>query len=198
MSCIVYTKHIVRNVFSVIEQTDSSIKFTTTDKRFISECGGHRFQRIPPTEKNGRVHTSTVTVACIEQQEQYNSFNESKIIVEYYRSSGPGGQNKNKVETACRLKYDNIIVTCSDERSKLQNYNKALVELKRRVAEHDKNTHHRKVNEVRKSQVGCGQRGDKIRTYREQDNIIIDHKSGNKFNFLKLSNKNLLDLIYGN
>lgn len=94
------------------------------------------------------------------------------------------------------MKYDNIIVTCCDERSKLQNYNKALIELKRRVLAHDKNTNHRKLNEQRQIQIGCGQRGDKIRTYREKDNIIIDHKSGIKYNYLKLSSKSLLDLIY--
>jgi peptide chain release factor 1 len=138
---------------------------------------------VPPTERNGRVHTSTVTVACLNSSSPKKSFDDKLVEVEYYKSGGPGGQNKNKVETACRLKYGEIIVTNSDERSKRKNYERALYELRRRVSETLKNEAHSQTNDVRKTQIGSGQRGDKIRTYREKDNVVICHKTGQKFNY---------------
>lgn len=107
-------------------------------------------------------------------------FDESRMVVEYYRASGKGGQKRNKVETACRLKYDDLIVTCCNERSKRQNYELALKDLKNRVATRANSQAHEALNAVRKSQIGSGQRGDKIRTYRVRDDIATDHRTGEK------------------
>jgi peptide chain release factor 1 len=192
-----YSEHIKRGVFSVklLEQRSGYICFETSDERFLRECGGHRFQRIPPTERNGRVHTSTVTVACLSHQiatSKTSTFVPSKLIVEYYRSGGPGGQNKNKVETACRLKYDNIIVTCSDERSKKQNYKRALKDLQQRLYDTQRQQQHAAENNDRQIQIGSGQRGDKIRTYRERDDIVIYHNKNMKYRMSDVMNGKIL------
>jgi peptide chain release factor 1 len=159
----------------------------------LNECGGHRFQRVPPTERNGRVHTSTVTVACINStSKDTTGFDPSKVMVEYYRSGGPGGQNKNKVETACRLKYGDIIVTNSDQRSKRQNYECAFRALKSRIDETTRSTLHNEQNSERQSQIGSGQRGDKIRTYREKDDVVIYHDTGKKMRMSDVMNGKIL------
>lgn len=147
---------------------------------------------MPPTERNGRVHTSTVTVACLNNNVQKTSFDEKKVVVEYYKSGGAGGQHKNKTETACRLKYGDIIVTNSDQRNQRQNYKVAMAELKRRVTEAQNTSTHNSLNSQRQHQIGSGQRGDKIRTYRERDNIVICHKTDKKFNYDKVMNGEIL------
>lgn len=183
-----------RGVFSIrlIEQGLGYIAFETDDVRFLNECGGHRFQRVPPTERNGRVHTSTVTVACLNHQNSIKELDMSKVIVEYYKSGGPGGQKKNKTESACRLKYGDIIVTCCNERKKRQNYELALKDLKQRVQNSQVIRAHNSINNERQKQIGSGQRGDKIRTYREKDDIVIYHATGQKRRMSDVMNGDIL------
>ena len=155
--------------------------FETDNKSFFqSESGGHRFQRVPPTEKSCRVHTSTVTVAVLDGQTSTATFDMKKLYVEYYRAGGKGGQHRNKVETACRLRYGSLETTCADQRSKRQNYQRALAELKRRFQSQHQATVKQSENTNRKDQIGTGMRGDKIRTYRYQDNMVVDHRTGKK------------------
>lgn len=166
---------------SLIEKRSGYILFRTNgDKFFENETGGHRWQRVPPTERRGRVQTSTVTVAALDDVRNDFHFDESLMVVEYYRAPGKGGQKRNKVETACRLKYQNLIVTCCDERAKRQNYESALKVLKQRLAEHHRTSVHTATNSERQKQIGSGQRGDKIRTYRSQDDVMIDHRTDQK------------------
>lgn len=150
---------------------------------FLSESGGHRVQRIPPTEKHGRRQTSTVTVAVLPVV----GINEVKIKDEdlywdTFRAGGKGGQNVNKVETAVRVKHipSGMVVCCQDERQQNQNKRKALEILCSRLYVKMMQENTDKENQERKKQIGSGQRGDKIRTYRFQDNIVINHLIGNK------------------
>jgi peptide chain release factor 1 len=105
------------------------------------------------------------------------TFDMGKLEVEYYRAGGKGGQHRNKVETACRMRYGNLLVTCADERSKRQNYERALAEIKRRFTANATENAHAKLNKGRRDQIGSGMRGDKIRTYRFQDDVVIDHRT---------------------
>lgn len=109
----------------------------------------------------------------------------ARLSVEYYRASGNGGQHRNKVETACRLVYGDITVTSASQRSRKQNYKAALAELRRRFSERQNKAAATSLNNTRRKQIGSGMRGDKIRTYRYQDNVVIDHRTNRKF---KLSN----------
>lgn len=166
---------------TLVERSPGYVLFRTDgDHFFLRETGGHRWQRIPPTERYGRVQTSTITVAVVDQSSATFEFDERQMEVEYYRASGPGGQNKNKVETACRLKYKDVIVTCASERSKRQNYENALKDLKSRLTERHRSGAHAATNAVRREQIGSGQRGDKIRSYRYKDDVATDHRTGEK------------------
>jgi peptide chain release factor 1 len=164
-------------MLSILERRDGYVLLKTdADDFFLGEVGGHRWQGL----SKGTIHTSTITVATMEESSEQFRFDPTKMIVEYYRSSGPGGQNKNKVETACRIKYGDLIVTCGDERSKRQNYDKALLCLKRRLEIAHRSEQHHDENATRKAQIGFGERADKMRTYREKDDIVIDHRTGRK------------------
>ncbi len=121
-----------------------------------------------------------MTVAALDQARNEFRFDESKLTVGYFKAPGKGGQKKNKTENACRLQYDDFIVTCSDERSKRQNYESAMKVLKERLTERHRSAAHNQQNAVRQAQIGTGQRGDKIRTYRSQDDVVTDHRTGHK------------------
>lgn len=151
---------------------------------FANEAGGHRWQRVPPNERRGRVHTSTVTVAVLCPSKDSVDINVRDVEFTTTKGSGPGGQNRNKVESCVIAKHvpTGIIVRCENERSQHQNKQQALRELSVRVGELQRQTLLSAENADRKQQVGSGMRGDKIRTYREQDDIIADHRSGKKLN----------------
>lgn len=150
---------------------------------FMPEAGGHRWQRIPPTERNGRRHSSTVTVAVFSETEETAAFDERDVEYRYCIASvGAGGQNRQKNETACVAihKPTGTQAKCEDERSQSANRRKALAELCRRVTEAQRSSSHRQQNADRSKQIGCGARGDKIRTVQLHNGIVTNHLTGKK------------------
>lgn len=143
------------------------------------ETGVHRVQRIPATEKNGRVHTSTASVAILPIRKKVNfEINPADLEMEYSRAGGKGGQNVNKVETAVRLihKPTGLDVRCTNERSQLANREKAMVILTAKIQELKENEEAKKYSGERKSQIGTGDRSEKIRTYNFSQDRITDHR----------------------
>ena len=146
-----------------------------------NECGGHRIQRIPPTERKGRVHTSTVTVAVIDANESQRAVAIPSIDlkVEWYSGTGAGGQHRNKHQNSCRITHiPTGLVSTAQTRSRQNSYNEALSELTRLVNEKICQQNTNRIASTRKEQVGSGMRGDKIRTYRFQDDRVQDHITG--------------------
>lgn len=144
-----------------------------------NESGGHRIQRVPPTERKGRVHTSTVTVAIIDPTAPKFKLNESDLRIEWYSGTGAGGQHRNKHQNSCRIthKPTGLIVTAQN-RSRQNSYTEAYETIRKRLDEKYRSAYNSALAVDRKEQVGSGQRGDKIRTYRFQDDRVKDHETG--------------------
>lgn len=150
---------------------------------FENESGGHRWQRIPPTERKGRIHTSTVTVAVLDLETRDASFDVTDVEITTTRGSGPGGQNRNRVETCVVATHRPTGISVRiDGRSQYQNKQLALKVLASRLSSASQEKAESEQNNTRKSQVGTGMRGDKIRTYRVQDDRITDHRTNQKLN----------------
>ncbi|PZC42891.1 MAG: peptide chain release factor 1 [Chloroflexi bacterium] len=149
--------------------------------RFKYESGVHRVQRVPATEAQGRVHTSTATVAVLPEAEAVDvEIVDADIRMDRFHSGGAGGQNVNKVETGVRLTHEpsGIVVTCTDERSQLKNRLKAMSVLRARLYDMQTREAAQERSDARRSQVGTGDRAEKIRTYNFPENRVTDHRIG--------------------
>ena len=149
--------------------------------RLKFESGVHRVQRVPETEAQGRIHTSTVTVAVLPEVDDVEvEINPADIKFETCKSSGAGGQHINKTESAIRLyhKPSGIVIECQDERSQFKNKDKALKLLKAKLYDMKRQEQHDKIATERKSQVGTGDRSERIRTYNYPQNRVTDHRIG--------------------
>ncbi len=157
-----------------------------------NESGVHRVQRIPETEKSGRIHTSTASVAVIPEVEEKEVYiNPNDLEVTFSRAGGPGGQNVNKVETAVRLthKPTGIVISSRTERSQHANREKAMDILRAKLFEIQREQAVGKVSEIRREQIGSAERAEKIRTYNFPEDRITDHRIGKKFHNIE----NILD-----
>ena len=145
------------------------------------ESGVHRVQRVPETETQGRIHTSTVTVAVLPEAEEVEfNINPNDIQVDTFRASGAGGQHVNKTESAIRLTYipTGLVVECQDERSQFKNKEKAMKILRSRLYEQAQKEAEEKIADERKVQVGTGDRSERIRTYNFPQGRVTDHRIG--------------------
>ena len=161
-----------------------------------NECGGQRIQRIPPTERKGRTHTSTVTIAVTDPSVVAFTINESDLKIEWYSGTGPGGQHKNKCQNSCRITHiPTGTVATAQTRSRQNSERLAREDVLNRLQAAQSASAARSTAIERKQQVGSGMRGDKIRTYRFSDDIATDHLTGKRASVRKVMAGNF-DLLW--
>jgi peptide chain release factor 1 len=162
------------------------LRADTKQPLFQHESGGHRWQRVPPTEKRGRVHTSTVTVAVFEDRELSSvQIRDSDLEIQTTKGSGCGGQKRNKVETAVVVRHipTGIVVRAENRASQWANKTEALEILSFRILQQKAQKQHGDQNRDRQTQIGSGMRGDKRRTIQQQNNRVTDHVTGKQWRF---------------
>ncbi len=177
-----------------------SVKGSGAWERFKYESGVHRVQRVPSTEAQGRIHTSTVTVAVLPEPEEVElpAIPAKDLQIDVYRASGPGGQGVNTTDSAVRIRHipTGLMVTCQDERSQLRNKEKAMRVLRARLLDKIQQEREQQIASDRRKQVGTGERSEKVRTYNFPDRRVTDHRIGltlHKFDLLM--NGELQELI---
>ncbi len=176
-----------------LKEVSFLIKGRGAYSRLKYESGVHRVQRVPETESQGRIHTSTVTVAVLAEVDDVEiDIPDSDITIDVYKSAGAGGQNVQKNATAVRITHHptGMVVSCQDERSQLQNKQRAMSILKARLFEIEEQKKHAEEAATRRSQIGTGERAEKIRTYNYPQSRVTDHR-------INLSSHNLNEVLDG-
>ncbi|NQT32284.1 MAG: peptide chain release factor 1 [Candidatus Omnitrophica bacterium] len=208
-----YTKYIDKQGWrtSVISMSGSEmggvkeIIFSVDGKNVFKhlkfEMGTHRVQRVPETETSGRIHTSAATVAVLPEAEDVEvDIKPQDLKIDVYRASGAGGQHVNVTDSAVRITHlpSGVIVSCQDERSQHKNKTKAMRVLKARIFEKMQEDQRRKISDVRKKQVGSGDRSEKIRTYNFPENRVTDHRINlTLYNLANILEGDLVSIVEG-
>ncbi len=182
-----------------IKEMTAKISGNDVYKYLKFESGVHRVQRVPETESQGRIHTSAATVAVMPEAEEVDiEIAPGDIRVDVFRSSGPGGQSVNTTDSAVRITHipSGMVVSCQDEKSQLKNKDKAMNILRSRLLAQKQDEEARKRSDLRKSQIGSGDRSEKIRTYNYPQDRVTDHRIGfTVHNLPEIMNGKLDDII---